>query len=172
MLWHVCSTLQDVAYALPTISINASRTVYGGHGAREANICIEGRASARAHPTNQITSRAEHPRRPRLRRDHAPLGCAAGDLEHELLARRFLELRPLLDRNDERARPADDAVLVIDVEILELHLPHAVADLSLEHDRQPVDRDAGAEHVVAHQRDRRAHVVDAIARGIDHAAQA
>src|SRR5262245_49454468 len=55
----------------------------------------------RANPS----SRAEHPRVPRLRRDDAPLGRAAGDLEHELLARRLLELRALLDRNDERARP-------------------------------------------------------------------
>src|SRR6266566_1203781 len=96
-------------------------------------------------------SRAEHPRVPRLRRDHPPLRRAAGDLEHQLLARRVLELLAFLDRNDERAWPADDAILVIDVEILVLHLPHAVADLSLEHDRQAVDGDAGAQHVVAHQ---------------------
>src|SRR5262245_38839372 len=76
----------------------------------------------RANPS----SRAEHSRVPRLRRDDAPLGRATGDLEHELLARRLLELRALLDRNDERARPTGDTVLVVDVELIELHLPHAV----------------------------------------------
>src|SRR5262245_25839616 len=86
--------------------------------------------SRRANPS----SRAEHPRVPRLCRDDAPLGRAAGHLKHELLARRLLELRALLDRNDKRARSAGDAVLVVDVELLELHLPHAVADRALEHD--------------------------------------
>jgi len=36
--------------AVPTISIDASPVVYGGHGAREAVICVEGRAQRLCPP--------------------------------------------------------------------------------------------------------------------------
>src|SRR6266550_407450 len=103
-----------------------------------------------------------------LRRHDAAGRRVAGDLQHQLGAGRLLELLALLDLDHERARAADDAILVIDVEVG----IGGVAVGPLHHDRQAVDGDAGLQYLVAHQRDRRAHVVDAIARYVDHAAQA
>ena len=65
--------------------------------------------------------------------------------------------------------PADHAVLVVDVEIFDIH---GAAQRPLEHDRQAVDGDAGREHVVARRHDQRAGIVGAVARHVDHAAQA
>ena len=42
----------------------------------------------------------------------------------------------------------------------------------LEHDRQAVDGDAGREHVVARRHDQRAGIIGAVARHVDHPAQA
>src|SRR5262249_35940906 len=87
-----------------------------------------------------LADHAGNPRVARLRRDHATLGLAAGDLQHELAAGRFLELVAIVDGKDEGARTADDAVLVVDVEVLDIHRERVGP---LEHDRQPVDGDAG-----------------------------
>src|SRR5215510_14605144 len=89
-----------------------------GYTAEHPQDAIES-ARVAADPPYPIKAklRAKHPRCPCLRRDHAPLRRAAGNLEHQLLARRVLELLAFLDWNDERARPTDDAILVIDVEI-------------------------------------------------------
>src|SRR5438132_13529557 len=45
---------------------------------------------------------------------------ASGDFEHQLGAHRVLEFVALLDRYHESARAADHAVLVINVEILDI----------------------------------------------------
>src|SRR6185503_21327883 len=86
-------------------------------------------------------------RRVRGRRDRARLAAILRDVEHQLGADRVLELVALTDRNHERAGPADDAVLVIDVEILQIDRARLRL---LQHDRQAVDHDALGEHVVAH----------------------
>src|SRR3979490_1844313 len=54
-------------------------------------------------------------------RDDPALGRPACDLEQQLGPDRFLELFAILDRHDERARAPDDAVLVIEVEIVDIH---------------------------------------------------
>src|SRR5262245_27445975 len=72
------------------------------------------------------------------RRDHAYLGRAAGDLEHQLGADRLAELLALADRHHERAWSANHAVLVVDVEVRDIH---GGGIGPLEHDRQPVDGD-------------------------------
>ena len=80
-----------------------------------------------------------------------------------------MNLRALADRHDEGARPADHAILVIDVEFLDIH---RAGIRPLEHDRQAVDGDAGGEHVVAHRHHQRPVIVGAVAGHVDHAAQA
>ena len=54
-------------------------------------------------------------------------GVAAGDLQHQLGARRLAELVALADRDDEGAGAADHAILVIDVEILDIDRAAAAA---------------------------------------------
>src|SRR5437764_12859242 len=95
-----------------------------------------------ALPPHLLADHAGNPRRARLRRDHAALGHAAGDFQHELGAGRLLELLAILDRNDEGTWPADDAVLVVDIEVLDIHR-ECVGPL--EHARQPVDGEPGRE---------------------------
>src|SRR5262245_54289624 len=60
-------------------------------------------------------------RGPRLGRDHALRRLPAGDLQHELGADRLLELLALADRDDECARSANHAILVVDVELVDIH---------------------------------------------------
>src|SRR3954447_11685365 len=91
----------------------------------------------------------------------------AGDFLHQLGAGRFLELIAVLDTYDERAGTADHAVLVIDVQVLHRHAVHAIGVGPFQHDRQAVDSDAGADHLIAHQRDLRTHIVGPVARDID-----
>src|SRR5688572_5484659 len=64
---------------------------------------------------------------------------AAGDFQYELGLDRFLELLALADRDHERARTADHAVLEVDVELIDIHRARV---RPLEHDRQAVDGDA------------------------------
>src|SRR5687767_7094472 len=99
---------------------------------------------------------------PRLRRQR-------GDFLYQLGAGGFLEFAPLLDRNHEGARPADDAILVIDIERVDIH---AGTDRILQHDRQAIDDDAFGQDFIAHDRDRWAVVVGAVAGNIDHAPDA
>src|SRR5512147_218038 len=55
----------------------------------------------------------------RLRRDH--LWLQACDLEDQLGADRFLEFCAVLDRDHERAWPTDHAILVVEIELLDIH---------------------------------------------------
>src|SRR5215216_1393415 len=107
--------------------------------------------------------------RARLRRHDPPLGRAPGNFEQELGAGRFLELLARVNGNDEGAGAADHAVLVIDVEILDIH---GEGIGPLEHQRQSIDGDAGGNHVVAHHRHERPAVVGAVARYVDNLAHA
>src|SRR5450759_3498719 len=54
-------------------------------------------------------------------RQHARLRLAAGDLQHQLGARRLDEFLALADRHHEGARPTDHAIFVIDIEVLDIH---------------------------------------------------
>src|SRR5688500_16174002 len=54
-------------------------------------------------------------------RNDTRLGHTACNFQHQLGADRLLELMTLLDRNDECARAADDTVLEIDVEVVDIH---------------------------------------------------
>src|SRR5882762_3809010 len=84
------------------------------------SMCQPKPSIAPALPPHLLADGAGYPRHSRLRRNDAWLGRASGDLQHELGADRILELRPFADRNDEGARAADDAILVIDVEIFDI----------------------------------------------------
>src|SRR3954454_23493117 len=96
-------------------------------------------------------------------------GGAAGDLEQQFGADRFLELVAVLDRDDERTGATDHAVLVIEIEIVDIH--GGVGRL-LHHDRQAVDNDTLFHRGIARDDDRCAVVVGAITGNIDHPAQA
>src|SRR6516162_4176347 len=75
-----------------------------------------------------------------LRDPHGrPVGRAACDLEQQFGADRLLELVAILDRDHERAGAADHAVLVIPIEIVDIH--GRIGRL-LHHDRQAVDDNA------------------------------
>src|SRR5262249_4226260 len=78
-----------------------------------------------------------------LSRDDTALRGVAGDLEHQLGADRFLELIAIVDRNDEGARAADNAILVIDIEVFDIEREHVGP---FHHDGQSVDGDAGIEY--------------------------
>src|ERR1700716_4158425 len=116
-----------------------------------------------------LADHAAHPRFLLGDRDDAALRRAAGDFEHQLGADRFLEFVAVLDRYHEGARPADDAVFVIEIQIVDIH--GRIGRL-LDHDRQTVDGDALADRGIAGAGDGCAVVVGAVAGNIDHAAQA
>src|SRR3546814_2508688 len=78
----------------------------------------------------------------------------AGDLEHELAADRLGELVGGAHDDQEGAGAADDAILVVDVEIVDRG-----EAARLDHDRQAVDGDPGAHDRLAHHLDGDAHVV-------------
>src|SRR5207247_9362299 len=113
--------------------------------------------------------RAREPWRPRLHGDQTPLRNKPRDLQHQLGAGRLLELLALADGDDERAGAADDAVLVIDIEIIDIHRERI---RPLQHDRQPIDGNPGSEHVVARYRDEGPAIVGTIAGAIDDAPKA
>src|SRR5262249_35578601 len=96
-------------------------------------------------------------------------GLPPGNLEDQLGASRFDEFFALTNWYDESSRTADDAVFVVNVEILNIHR----ADVRpLEHDRQAVDGDSGGQHVVADQLHQWTGIVGAVSRHVDHPAQA
>ena len=74
------------------------------------------------------------------------LGGVAGELQHQLAPDRFGKLRPVVDRDHEGARPADHAVGVVDVEIVDVEDARHAA---LGHQRQAVDGDALRDDLVA-----------------------
>src|SRR5215217_5027498 len=89
-------------------------------------------------------------------------GRMAGDLEEDLGLDRLHELAALAHRHHEGALPADDAVAIVDVEILDV--PRA---RRLQHDRQAVDGDALGDRLVARRRHDAALVVRPIAGDVD-----
>jgi membrane-associated sensor protein len=102
-------------------------------------------------------------------RNDTRLRLPAGDLQHQLGARRFDEFLALADRDDESPRPANHAIFVIDVEVLDIH---GTGHRPLEHDRQSVNGDSGGQHIVACRHDQRTGIVGAVARHVDDPAQA
>src|ERR1700687_891728 len=54
-------------------------------------------------------------------RDDAALGRPASDFEQELAPDRLFELVAILDRHHEGTWAADDAVLVIEIEVVDIH---------------------------------------------------
>ena len=101
-------------------------------------------------------------------RNDPALGRAAGDFEQQLGPDRLLEFVAVLDRDHERSRSADDAVLVIEIEVVDVH--GRIGRL-LHHDRQAVDDDPLLQRRVARAGDRRAVVVRAVTGNIDDAPQ-
>src|SRR5580700_495284 len=101
--------------------------------------------------------------------DHTPLRLLARDLQQQFGADRFLEFLAVLDRHHERAAAAGHAVLIVPIEIVDIH--GRIGRL-LHHDRQAVDDDALRQRLVARDRDGRAVVVGAVAGNVDDAAQA
>src|SRR5882757_586647 len=93
-------------------------------------------------------------------RDDPWLGCQPCDFEQQLGPDRLLEFFAFLDRHHEGAGAADDAVLVVEIEIIDVH--RRIGWL-LHHDRQAVDGDALLQRHVACAGDRRAIVVGAVA---------
>src|ERR1700688_517716 len=73
------------------------------------------------------------------RRDNPALGFPPCDFEQQLGTDRLLELLAVLDRDHEGAGASDDAVLVVEIEVVDVH--RRIGWL-LHHDRQAVDGDA------------------------------
>src|SRR5882757_9336592 len=86
-----------------------------------------------------LADQAGHPWLSLGGRNDPMLRCRSCDLKRELGPDRLLEPLAILDRDHERARTADDAVLVIEIEIIDIH--GRIGRL-LDHDRQPIDDDA------------------------------
>src|SRR5262245_26729977 len=78
------------------------------------------RSATPALAPHLLADRAGNPRPARLNRDDARVRRAACDLEHELGADGVLELLTLANRNDECARPANHAILVVDIQVLDI----------------------------------------------------
>src|SRR5215213_2482673 len=89
-------------------------------------------------------------------------GRMAGDLEEDLGLDRLHELAALAHRHHEGALPADDAVAIVEVEVLDVPGPGL-----LQHDRQAVDGDALGDRLVACRRHDAALVVRPVAGDVD-----
>src|SRR5262245_5510931 len=74
-----------------------------------------------AIPPHLLTDRARDARRPPLHWKQALRRHALRDLQHQFRADRLLELFALADRHDKSARAADHAILVIDIEVVDIH---------------------------------------------------
>src|SRR3954451_21843499 len=90
---------------------------------------------------------------------HGALRHTARNLHQELGADGFLELVAVLDRDDEGTGTADDAIFIVEVEVVDIH--GRIGRL-LDHDRQAVDDDALLDRRVARDRDRSAIVVGTV----------
>jgi hypothetical protein len=86
-----------------------------------------------------------------------------------VVAGRLLELFALLDRDDERSGPADHAVFVVKIKVRNGGTGGVAP---AQHDWQPVDGDARRQHLIPHDGDRRPHIIGAVTRNVDNAAQA
>src|SRR4029450_9407413 len=92
-------------------------------------------------------------------REHAFCRRVAGNFEDELGTGCFFELLAVLDRDYEGPRPTDDAIFVIDVELLDIERGEV---RTFEHDRQAVDGDALRQQIVARERHQRPVIVDPV----------
>src|SRR3981189_1729560 len=101
-------------------------------------------------------------------RNYWVLRRPACDFKQQLGPDRLLEFLAILDRYHEGARAPDHAVLVVPIEIVDIH--GRIGRL-LHHDRQAVDDDALRKRLVARADDRRAVIVGTIAGDVDDAAQ-
>src|SRR5258705_9713924 len=124
-----------------------------GSGGKRLLFTLEGKNELPSPPVlpDLLADHAVDARLPAGGRHDRAFGGAARDLEQQLGADRFLELVAVLDRDDERAGTADDAVLVIEIEIVDIH--SGVRRL-LHHDRQAVDDDALFHPSIARDDDR------------------
>src|SRR3954452_15571801 len=77
---------------------------------------------------------------------HGALRYTARNLHQELGADGFLELVAVLDRDDEGTGAADDAILIVEIEIVDIH--GRIGRL-LDHDGQAIDDDALLDRRVA-----------------------
>src|ERR1700730_866837 len=92
----------------------------------------------------------------------------ASDFKNKLGPDRFLEFLAILDRHHEGAWPPDHAILVVEIEVVDIH--RRIGRL-LHHDGQAVDGDAFLQRRVARAGDGRAVVVRSVAGDIDDAPQ-
>src|SRR5436853_4419458 len=97
-----------------------------GPGSRALRLLAQGRRSPSVDPAaapaalpHLLADGAGNARRLGRRRDDARLAAILRNVEHQLGADRVLEFFALADRHHESARPADHAILVIDVEVLD-----------------------------------------------------
>jgi hypothetical protein len=93
-----------------------------------------------------------------------------GDLEDQLAAHRVGELAPFGDRHHETSGSADDAIDVVEIEVVEAEAREAV--VVLRHDRKAVDDQPHADGPVPRLGDRTALVVGTIARHVQHQPEA
>ena len=99
----------------------------------------------------------------------APFGCRLATSRISLVRIASLNFARSLIGIDERAGPADHAVLEIDVEVVDIHRR---VGCRLHHDRQAVDDDALGERGIACDQHRLAVVVRSVAGNVDHAPEA
>src|SRR5258706_3775483 len=111
-----------------------------------------------------LADQAGHPRLFLSRRDDPALRRPAGDLEDEFGSDRLLEFFTVLDRHHERTRAPDDTVLVVEIEVVDVH--RRIGRL-LHHDWQAVDRNALLQRRFTRAGHGHAIVVGAIAGNID-----
>ena len=102
----------------------------------------------------------------RLRQVLAGRDVDAGDLAHQLGAHGAAEMVEVVGHDHERARPADDVLLVV---LVEGEVGRAAEVGAVHHHRQAVDHDALLHQLVAHQLGRRAVVGAAVAGDVDDA---
>src|SRR4051812_22691895 len=106
--------------------------------ASSANSSARVDAAAPALLPHALADGAGNARLARRRRDDTALRLTSGDLQHHFGADRIAEFLALADRDDERTGTADDAVLVVNVEVVDIHARRA---RPFQHDRQAIDGD-------------------------------
>src|SRR5712671_1536161 len=136
---------------------------HGGHAALCPAYVIRALSSPPVLP-DFLTNHAGHTGLLLGHRDDPARGRPTCDFEQQLGPDRLLELVAVLDRYHEGAWAPDDTVLVIEIEIVDIHRR---IGRFLHHDRQAVDDDALLQRRVTRGRDWRAVVVGAVAGDID-----
>src|SRR5215472_2273865 len=135
----------------PFVQRGDHRISCGLQRVKAAGWSIEVEAAAPAVLPHALADGARDAWRRRRRRHEARR--RARDLQHQLGAGGLPELLALLDRDHEGTGAADHAVLVVDVEILDVH---GAGRGPLEHDRQTIDGDALGDDLVAQGGDAKA----------------